>query len=89
MLKAKQKTKLLKMYQRIWTSKVVSVSGHPKALLSLFYLQETAITYEPYLSLIRHRKHKVNYTKLRLSDHPLMIEAGRHLKFKIQQEERI
>ena len=31
----------------------------------------------------------MSYTKLGLSDHPIMIETGRHFKFKIQQEERI
>ena len=76
--KAKQKPKLLEMYQRIWTSKG-----------STYFILKKTITYEPYLSLIRYRKHRVSYTKLRLSDHPLMIEAGRHFKFKIQQEERI
>ena len=82
--KAKQKAKLLEMYQRIWTSKVVrSFKG------SAYFVFKKTITYEPSLSLIRYRKHRVSYTKLRLSDDPLMIEAGRHFKFKIQQEERI
>ena len=80
--KAKQKAKLLEMCQPIWTSKVVRSSRD-----STYFIFKKTITYEPYLSLIRYRKHRVSYTKLRLSDHPLMIEADRH--FKVQQEERI
>ena len=79
--KAKQKAKLLEMYQRIWTSKVVRSSKG-----SAYFIFKKTITYEPYLSLIRYRKHRVSCTKLRLSGRPLMIEAGRHFKFKIQQE---
>ena len=56
---------------------------------SAYFIFKKTIAYESYLSLIRYRKHRVSYTKLRLSDHPLMIEAGRHFKFKIQQEETI
>ena len=82
--KVKQKAKLLEIYHRIWASKVVRSSKD-----SAYFIFKKTITYEPYLSLIRYRKHRVSYTKLRLSDHPLMIEAGRHFKFKIQQEERI
>ena len=84
--KAKQKAKLLDMYQHIWTSKVVRSSKG-----SAYFIFKKTITYEPYLSvsLIRYRKHRVSYTELRLSDHPPTIEAGRHCKFKIQQEERI
>ena len=78
--KAKQKAKLSEVYQRLWTSKVVR---SPKG--SAYFLFKKTITYEPYLSLIRYRKHRASYTKLRLSDHPLMVETGRHFKFKIQQ----
>ena len=80
----KQKAKLLEMYQRLWTSKVARSSKG-----SAYFVLKKTITYEPYLSLIRYRKHRVSYTKLRLSDHPLMIETGRPFKFKIQQEERL
>ena len=73
--------------------KCTSISGHPKVVrsskTSAYLIFKKTITYERYLSLIRDRKHGVSYTKLRLSDHPLMIETGRHFKFKIQQEERI
>ena len=82
--KAKQKAKLLEVYQRTWTSKVVRSSKG-----SAYFIYKKTITYEPYLSLIGYRKHRFSYTKLSLSDHPLMIEAGRHFNFKIQQEERI
>ena len=78
---AKQKAKLLEMYQRIWSSKVVRSSQG-----SAYFIFKKTITYEPYLSLIRYWKHRVSYTKLRLSDQ--LKQAGT-VKFKIQQEERI
>ena len=78
--KAKQKAKLVEMYHRIWTSKLVSSSKG-----SAYFIFKKTITYEPYLSVIRYRIHRVSYTKLRLIDHPFMIEASRHFKFKIQQ----
>ena len=36
------------------------------------------VKFENYLSNIKNRKHRVAYTKYRLSDHCLMIEVGRH-----------
>ena len=55
--KAKQKAKLLEVYQRFWTSKVVRSSKG-----SAHFLFKKTITYEPYLSLIRYRKHRLSYT---------------------------
>ena len=41
---------------------------------------KTLMGYEEYLSDIRNVKERTSLTKLRLSNHPLMIEKGRHLK---------
>ena len=46
------------------------------------------ITMERYLQVIKNRKHRVSLTKLRLSDHCLMIEEGRHKRPITPREER-
>ena len=79
--RAKQKAKLLEMYQHIWRSKVVRSSRG-----SAYFIFKKTITYEPYLLLIRYQKHRVSYTNLRLSDHPLMIASGRHFKLRYNRK---
>ena len=44
---------------------------------------------EVYLVDMTSRRHKVTYTKFRLSDHSLMIEEGRRKRPKIPRDERI
>ena len=46
------------------------------------------IIMERYLQVIKNRKHRVSLTKLRLSDHCLMIEEGRHKRPITPREER-
>ena len=41
---------------------------------------KTSIGYEEYLSKIQVVQDRISFTKLRLSNHPLMIEKGRHQK---------
>ena len=74
--KVKQKAKLLEMYQCLWTSKVVRSSE-----VSGYFIFKKTIRYEPYLSLIRYQKHRVRYTKLRLSDHPLKQAGTLNLRY--------
>ena len=51
-----------------------------------FYLSfKRKPTYETYLETVKDRKIRVQYTKLRLSDHNLEIESGRHKKIERQQ----
>ena len=44
--------------------------------------------FEPYLSSIKNRTHRVALAKLRLSDHCLMIEKGRHRRPKLDRNLR-
>ena len=46
------------------------------------------IVMERYLEVIKNRKHRVSLSKLRLSDHCLMIEEGRHKRPITPREER-
>ena len=69
--KRRQKTKMFKMYQHIWRARVTNtIKGNTYSQF------KNRISLEPYLSLIRKRKHRVQFSKLRLSDHKLMIEFG-------------
>ena len=43
----------------------------------------------PYLLQVRNNKHKRMLAKLRLSDHKLEIETGRHQRPKVGQDKRI
>ena len=47
------------------------------------------ILYERYLDVIKNRRKRVSMSKLRLSDHCLMIEEGRHRRPLMPREERI
>ena len=48
--------------------------------LRTYSLLKTSIGYEEYLSKIQNIKERKSFTKLRLSNHLLMIEKGRHEK---------
>ena len=48
--------------------------------LRTYRLLKTSLGYEQYLSEIHNVEQRTALTKLRLSNHPLMIEKGRHLK---------
>ena len=61
----------------------------PESKLRTYSLIKTDIGREDYLNTIRNTKYRQNLTKLRLSNHRLMIEKGRHLKPKKREEERI
>ena len=54
-----------------------------------YKLFKNRVGIEDYLVDITNRRHKVIYTKFRLSDHSLMIEEGRRKRPKIPRDERI
>ena len=69
------KSILSEYYKNISLSQL---SVNPKARL---YLQhKTEPRYEPYLDTITNRKIRVQYANIRLGDHDLEIEKGRHMK---------
>ena len=68
-------------YDRFWSGKI---SLSPKA--ASFIKFKTNISIESHLALNFNIKHKKAISRLRLSNHPLIIEKGRH--FKIDKHER-
>jgi hypothetical protein len=61
--------------------------SEPKSKLRTYALIKQNIGREDYLKEIKNTKHRQMLTKLRLSNHQLMIEQGRHKK--LPKEERI
>ena len=61
-------------------------STHSQKLIHISYLK--TVKFESYLTDIKNRKHRVTFTKYRLSDHCLMIEKGRHKWPLVPREER-
>ena len=53
-----------------------------------YKLFKNTVKFESYLTDIKNRKHRVTFTKYRLSDHCLMIEKGRHKRPLVPREER-
>ena len=56
---------------------------------SLVYRKhKTEFKMESYLNQVTNTSHRTALTKLRLSDHRLKIESGRHIRPKINRENR-
>ena len=70
-------------YQKKWHE---LVQASPKALVYKSY--KNSIRYEQYLSTVQNRFDRRIITKLRLSDHCLAIESGRHTKPQTPREKR-
>ena len=80
-----------KLYQRLVDSfhqiSFESIKGVDSKLRT-YAIFKTEIGYEKYLSDIKNPSNRKHLTKLRLSNHTLMIETGRHTKDKIKKEMR-
>ena len=81
------KSKLSKLIREefniLWQAQIASF---PKA--DTFKQFKGNVKFENYLTDIKNRKHRVSYTKYRLSDHCLKIEKGRHQRPIIPREQR-
>ena len=71
-------------FKKIWLEQIDTFS---KA--TLFKSFKDKVVIEKYLLDIKNRKHRVSLSKLRLSDHCLMIEQGRHCRPITPREERL
>ena len=81
--KASIKNTFQQQYQKKWYE---LVQASPKALVHKSY--KNSIRYEQYLSMVQNRFDRRIITKLRLSDHCLAIESGRHTKPQTPREKR-
>ena len=78
------KNRLRTYYEKIWKDMLVKTN---KSLVCCKY--KTEFKMESYLTQITNTSHRRALTKLRLSDHKLEIESGRHIIPKINRENRI
>ena len=78
------KQKLKNYYEKLWKNKLM-LSTRGKYFKSF----KQNILFEKYLALLPQCNLRLSLTKLRLSDHRLMIESGRRCKPKTPLQERI
>ena len=77
--------KELRSHYKIWWRDQIRTSTH-----GLFFLKfKQNICYEKYLDQLNQHNLRCSLSKIRLSDHKLMIEQGRKAKPKTPQQERI
>ena len=82
--KDKLRSSIFSVFNMLWQNEI------PKFTKALLYVQfKINLKYQDYLSYIKNRKHRIAYTKYRLSDHNMMIEQGRRKNPKIPRELRI
>ena len=70
-------------YDRDWLSKI---SESPKAIS--YCKIKYNVSLENYLYEVKNIRHKIALSRLRLSNHSLLIETGRHLRPKLERHER-
>ena len=70
-------------YDRYWQSKIME---SPKAISYCKFKYNVSL--EKYLYKVKNIRHKIALTRLRLSNHNLLIETGRHLRPKLERHER-
>ena len=81
--KSKLRTLIREEFNTSWKTQIASF---PKA--DIYRQFKDRVKFENYLVDIKNRKHRVTFTKFRLSDHCLMIERGRHKRPIIPREQR-
>ena len=70
-------------YDRHWWEQICI---SPKAIAYMNF--KRIIKFEDYLLQVCNNKHKKTLSRFRLSNHPLMIEKGRHMRPRIERNER-
>ena len=83
--KPKRKIKIMFQndYDRYWKVKIME---SPKAISYCKFKHNASL--EKYMYTIKNVRHKIALTRLRLSNHNLRIETGRHLRPKLPRQER-
>ena len=79
----KNKIKCQDNYDRIWHLKIME---SPKAISYCKF--KYIVGLEKYLYKVRNIRHRISLTRLRLSNHKLLIETGRHLRPKLERNQR-
>ena len=70
-------------YDRYW---LTALNGSPKALSYILFKGNVCL--EKYLYQVKNKNHRKALSRFRLSNHPLLIEKGRHLKPPLERNDR-
>ena len=70
-------------YDRFWWEQI---NNSPKATSYVTF--KRTVNYEKYLDQIENAKHKISLSRFRLSNHNLLIEKGRHMRPRLERNER-
>ena len=70
-------------YDRFWGEQI---NNSPKATSYVTF--KKAVSYEKYLDQIENVNHRVCLSRFRLSNHNLLIEKGRHMRPRLERNER-
>ena len=73
----------------VYHQEAFSEINNPDSKLRTYATLKQSIGREAYLDQIRNTKRRQKLTRFRLSNHKLMIEVGRHMRPKLNREERI
>ena len=79
----KTRKSLNDFYDRYWVSKL---SESPKAIT--YASIKNTVFFEKYLFTIGNFKHKIALSRFRLSNHDLLIEKGRHMRPRLERNDR-
>ena len=79
----RNKDRLRTYYEKIWKDMLVKTN---KSLV--YHKHKSEFKMESYLTQVTNTSHRRALTKLRLNDHKLEIECGRHIRPKINRENR-
>ena len=70
-------------YDRRWGEEI---SDSPKA--TSYAKFKSNVKWESYLNQVENSKHKKSLSRFRLSNHPLLIERGRHMRPRLERSDR-
>ena len=70
-------------YDRYWWEQI---NNSPKAIS--YALFKRTVNYENYVDQIENVKHKTSLSRFRLSNHNLLIEKGRHMRPRLERNDR-
>ena len=83
----KSKTQLTKIcqdsYDRFWLNQI---NNSPKAITYVKF--KTTVNYGKYLDQVENIKHKTALIRFRMSNHNLLIEKGRHMRPRLERNDR-
>ena len=85
------KQRLQDMEYQKWMSEIFNDKGRTgkqSNKLRVYRTFKTEYKYESYLDHIINTKHRINLTRLRISNHNLEIEKGRHRKPYVEPQDR-